>query len=833
MKKYTGLELRAPRLGALKNPLKKSTLAIASLSLLFAGIPAVAFGSAEDITGSPRLEQPSCSYTFQDNELAVVNFAPKWGDKDANVASMVKYIEDAAAKGTKILVFPEMCVTGYASSSDPDSETYKMPIRLAEDLNGPTQKKIAALADKYDMWIIYGGTQKVYKDNGKLDTEHAYNSAFACGPDGDTTAYQKITPVEGSWCKSGETPVLLDAGEYGKIGLSICYDTYATPELGRYYAAQGANILVNPTATSRSYSKDNDKGWEWYYQNRIESCASREGYTILSADLVGEDGPTTNGKQAYLFPGGSVICKGSFNGAVYYAGVAEDQLGTAQEDADITTGVEGVQYNVGSVKCSTGSTCTNKDFNPEEYAQLYAELADEQESGSSLSYSYTDTDGPRSAVVNMTGKWGDINASMEIMDKYVEEAAEKGVEILVFPEMALQGYQYVKPADGEQAMQVKLAQSKDGAVAKHYAELAKKHNMYIIYGASEMPDGGPIVENGKEKVYNSAFICAPDGTVDTYQKMHRAGSEDQWSVCGTTPKMFTIHWTKDGFGADDDPSNDIKVGIDICRDGHFYPELGRYYAAQGCTLFIHPTATTGNAWYRETRIGSYTDRDGMAAITCNLLGVDGPTDSTGALIDAANGYTYNSTSLIITKYHDATTGRTSWNKETGYAIDLNGTGSASEGYAERKTSPAGLEIADMNLSGTGFRISNFKPRLFSKMYDKLAQLYRGGYTSMYSADEQVKEPVTKDLTSNLTVTASKKSVKTGKKATVTLKTKVGENAKVTYELVAGKAKFAKVSKAGKVTFTKKAKKGTYKIKVTAAATAHYKAESKTITLKVA
>ena len=829
MKKNDGHYFRAPRYSALR----KTALTAASLSLILTGMPAVAFASDADVTGSTRLEQPSCSYDFADNELAVVNFAPKWGDKAANVKAMTSYIKEAAAKGTKIIVFPEMCVTGYASSSDPSSETYKMPIRLAEDLNGPTQQTFAALADQYDMWIIYGGTQKVYKSNGKQDMKHAYNSAFACGPDGTTTAYQKITPVEGDWCTPGETPVLLDAGKYGKIGLSICYDTYATPELGRYYAAQGANLLVNPTATSRSSSQDNDQGWEWYYQNRIESCASREGYTILSADLVGADGPTTDGKQTYLFPGGSVICKGSFNGAVYYAGVAADQIGTAQENADITTGVEGIQYNTGTVKCATGSTCTNKDFNPEMYAELYDTLADEQEDGDSLSYSYTNTDGPRAAVVNMTAKWGDLDATVKAMDNYVQQAIAKDVDILVFPEMALQGYEYVEPADGEQPMQVKLAQSKDGDIAKHFAELAKANNMYIIYGASEMPEGGPITENGKQKVYNSAFICAPDGTVDTYQKIHRAGDEDQWSVCGTDPKMFTINWSKDGIGEDGDKTNDIKVGIDICRDGHFYTELGRYYAAQGCTLFIHPTATTGNAWYRETRIGSYTDRDGMAAITCNLLGVDGPTDSTGKLIDSKEGYNYNSTSLIITKYHDKNTGKTSWDKETGYAIDLNGTGSASEGYATRKTSPAGLEVADMDLSGTGFRINNFNPRLFSKMYDKLAQLYRGGYKSMYSAKEQVAEPVSKDLTSNLKVTVSKKTVKAKKASTVTIKAKASEKAKVSYKLVSGKAKGVKVAKNGVVTFKKNAKKGTYKIKVTADATAHYKAESKTIKVKVA
>lgn len=129
--------------------------------------------------------------------------------------------------------------------------------------------------------------------------------------------------------------------------------------------------------------------------------------------------------------------------------------------------------NSADATCSTGSTTANKDFNPEMYAKLYKELADEQDSGKSLSYRHISHDGPKAAVVNMT------------------------------------------------------AETKDGPTAKHFAELAKKNNRYIIYGASEMPEGGPITENGKKKVYNSAFICSPDGAVDTYQKIHRAGAEDQ------------------------------------------------------------------------------------------------------------------------------------------------------------------------------------------------------------------------------------------------------------------------------------------------------------------
>lgn len=67
--------------------------------------------------------------------------------------------------------------------------------------------------------------------------------------------------------------------------------------------------------------------------------------------------------------------------------------------------------------------------------------------------------------------------------------------------------------------------------------------------------------DGVRKVYNSAAIAFPDGHADSYQKMHRAGSEETaWSLPGSTPVMFEMpEWT----GSDGKP---LKAGIDICRD---------------------------------------------------------------------------------------------------------------------------------------------------------------------------------------------------------------------------------------------------------------------------
>lgn len=849
---------------------KRSRKCFRAWSLVFVLIFSLTSVDVKAFTGdyirSERKEQPQVSHEFAKNELGVVNFTPVWGDKEANIDSMEDYIEKAHKKGVKILLFPEMCVTGYVASSDPDSKEYKWAVESAEEIDGPTQRTFSKISDVYDMYIIYGSTQKI-----EGDTKHAYNSAFVCSPEGDVTAYQKITPVEGEWCEPGDTPVIIDAGEYGKIGISICFDTYSTPELERYYSAMGCNLLMNPTASGGGWSLGNVAGWQEYYRVRLESIASRDGYTILSSNLSGYN--MSDGSDE--FPGGSVIMNGAFNGARYYAGAAHSD-GKVTSDVEIVTGTEGLLTNSTSLTATTGSTCSDVDFNPELYVKLYKELGELQDkNGGALKYSPETTDGPVAGVVNMTGYWGNKKKTKEKMIKYIEEAAEKKVDILVFPETVLSGYGYLEPEEDPfyhkygVSMQVATAETIPGDSTNELSAYAKKYNMYIIFGMTEKDPDGPMYDSmynnslkKAEKVYNSAAILYPDGKIESYRKIHRAGNmERQWTIPGDTPKIIETKWGK--------------AGIDICRDGHFYPELGRYYAAKGCTLFIHPTATTGNAWYRATRIGSYTDRDNMAAITSNLLGGDGiytapgdkkydPADDAANFDDEGNfiggsvipeeihnqleieddpywdskNWTYgdfNSTSIIITK------------GKNGSRLDYNGTGSASEGFEKRGgTSPLGLEVAKMDLTGTGFNgnAKTFRGTLYAKMYDRLALLYRSGYQSVYG-DNAVAEPVTvkaaalnqtfEEEPSDEKVTPVKKTINvlkltSFKKGTKKIAGKTLSGAIVKVK-IAKKTYTVKADKNGKfkIKLTKKLKKS-QKIKVTVKKSG-YQSKTKTFTVK--
>lgn len=171
-------------------------------------------------------------------------------------------------------------------------------------------------------------------------------------------------------------------------------------------------------------------------------------------------------------------------------------------------------------------------------------------------------------VVNFPTSWGDKAKNLENIEKFCVEAGETGVEMLVFPETCLCGYDY----DKENDLHKKLAETVDGESISRVKKFAVKYNMYVVFGFSELVG---------DVVYNSAAILFPSGEVDVYRKIHLPFDEKKWSICGNEPKLIDTKWGK--------------IGVTICYDTYCFPELIRYYRAMGARLVLNVTACPDNA----------------------------------------------------------------------------------------------------------------------------------------------------------------------------------------------------------------------------------------------
>lgn len=157
----------------------------------------------------------------------------------------------------------------------------------------------------------------------------------------------------------------------------------------------------------------------------------------------------------------------------------------------------------------------------------------------------------------------DTHRNFQRLDVAASEAAHRGADILVCPEMYISGYNIG-------ALQVQaLAQAAHGAYAQAVADIAKRHAVAIVYGYPECE--GALV-------FNAAQCIARDGThLLNYRKTHLFGELDrsQFTAAQVQSTLFDLYgW---------------KVGLLICYDVEF-PENVRRLALAGADVVLVPTA---------------------------------------------------------------------------------------------------------------------------------------------------------------------------------------------------------------------------------------------------
>ncbi|MFA9376346.1 MAG: carbon-nitrogen hydrolase family protein [Lachnotalea sp.] len=171
-------------------------------------------------------------------------------------------------------------------------------------------------------------------------------------------------------------------------------------------------------------------------------------------------------------------------------------------------------------------------------------------------------------VVNFNVRNGDKEHNLTKIEKISIEAAKKNVDLILFPETCLMGYDYFINENILMEEKIKHSEKLDGESVNRIKKIAQSYEIYIIFGMSEKDDNGNL--------YNSAIITEPNGTVGAYRKIHPFDKENTWCLKGTTPFMIDTKWGL--------------ISVGICYDTYQFPELMRYYVAKGSRLYLNLTA---------------------------------------------------------------------------------------------------------------------------------------------------------------------------------------------------------------------------------------------------
>jgi predicted amidohydrolase len=210
------------------------------------------------------------------------------------------------------------------------------------------------------------------------------------------------------------------------------------------------------------------------------------------------------------------------------------------------------------------------------------------------------------ASVNFHSVFGDKDANLKNMENYMARASEKGVNFIVFPEVALTGYNLSNEKASE------LAEPVPGPSTERIMKIAVKYDLHVVFG---MP------EKGEDNiVYNTAPLITPKGLLGTYRKVHIPIIEP-WASSGNEYPVFD---TKFG-----------KIAMGICWEDYCFPEVPRIYALKGVRILIHLTATPDFGNLKDTQestLGQLKARvheNGFYIVSADLVGREGDTTFVG------------------------------------------------------------------------------------------------------------------------------------------------------------------------------------------------------------
>lgn len=156
----------------------------------------------------------------------------------------------------------------------------------------------------------------------------------------------------------------------------------------------------------------------------------------------------------------------------------------------------------------------------------------------------------------------DLNKNFDKTLEYAEKAADRGVELLCFPEAHLPGYRV-----GTLATDVPCDAEALARATEQISTKCRELSIGIILGTETPNPGG--------KPFNSALVIDQNGeTIALHHKSKLTPKDALAYTPGTGPTLFAF--------------KDIPMGVVICFEGFRFPETTRELAKGGAKIVFHP-----------------------------------------------------------------------------------------------------------------------------------------------------------------------------------------------------------------------------------------------------
>lgn len=148
----------------------------------------------------------------QTQVVAAIQYEPKLFDVRGNLSTALQLTFEAAAKGAKLIVLPELCIGGYVLHSPREA------MQVAQTRGGYQTQAFCEITRQFNCHVVFGYTELL---EGKL-----YNSAAVVGPHGLAGNAQKhnLFGSDNLWAQPSEAPNPVIITPAGRLGILICRD---------------------------------------------------------------------------------------------------------------------------------------------------------------------------------------------------------------------------------------------------------------------------------------------------------------------------------------------------------------------------------------------------------------------------------------------------------------------------------------------------------------------------------------------------------------------------------------------------------------------------------